>query len=113
MPLGLGPVCRLMTRSLYATLNGRQSWFQRLELTVEALEEMGFWLSNLEKFNGYNIWPKPSAVRVVYSDASDIGYDGYTVEHGTLVANGQRSEEEVAQSSTWQELHTVRLKLQG
>ena len=25
MSLGLGPVCRLMTWSLYATLNGRQS----------------------------------------------------------------------------------------
>ena len=101
MSLGLGPVCHLMTRSLYATLNGRQSWFQKLELTVEALEEVGFWLSNLEKINGYNIWPKLSAVRVIYSDASDIGYDGYTVELGTLVAKGQWSEEEAAQSSTW------------
>ena len=50
---------------------------------------------------------------MVYSDASDIGYGGYTVEHGTLVANGQWSEEDVAQSSTWQELHTVRLVLQS
>ena len=96
MSLGLGPVYCLMTWSLYATLNGRQFWFQKLELIVEALE-VGFWLSNLEKFNGYNIWPKPSAFRVVYSDASDMGYGGYT---GTLVANGQWSEEEAAQTST-------------
>ena len=74
--LGLGPVCHLITQSLYATLNGRQFWFQKLELTVEALKEVGFWLSNLEKFNGYNIWPKPSAVRVIYSDTSDTGYGG-------------------------------------
>ena len=89
MSLGLGPVSRLMTQSMYATLNTRLSWFQKLELLAEALEEVRFWLDRLKDFNGQDIWPKPSAVRVVYSDASATGYGGYTVEHGNLVANGQ------------------------
>ena len=28
------------------------------------------------------IWHNPSAVRVAFSDASNTGYGGYTVEHG-------------------------------
>ena len=62
------------------------------------MEEVRFWLNSLESFNGQGIWPKPSAVRVVYSDASAMGYGGYTVEHGNLVANGQWSNEEAAQA---------------
>jgi len=89
MSLGLGPVTRLMTQSLYATLNKKLSWCQRLEVTPEALVEIKFWLDRLEEFNSQDICPKPSAVRVVYLDASMTGYGGYTVEHGNLISNGQ------------------------
>ena len=77
-----------MTRNMYATLNTRSSWCQKLELSAEAAEEVRFWLNSLESFNGQDIWPKPSAVWVVYSDASGTEYGGYTVEHGNL-ASGQ------------------------
>ena len=113
MSLALGPVTRLMTRSLYAILNVTTAWCQKLVLTPEALQELRFWLSEISKFNGQRIWPKPSAVRVVYSDASATGYGGYTVEHGTMVANGHWSPEEAAQSSTWRELRAVRLVLEA
>ena len=113
MSLGLGPVSRLMTRSLYATLNKKLSWFQSLEISSEASTEVEFWLARLEEFNGQDIWPKPSAVRVVYSDASATGYGGYTVEHGNLVASGQWSSQEATQSSTWRELRAVRMVLES
>ena len=74
---------------------------------------MRFWLNEISKFNGQRIWPKPSAVRVVYSDASATGYGGYTVEHGTMVANGHWSPEDATQSSTWWELRAVRLILEA
>ena len=113
MSLGLDPVSRLMTRSMYVTLNSRLAWYQKVEISAEASEEVGFWLNRLEIFNGQDIWPKPSAVRMVYSDASTTGYGGYTVEHGNLVANGQWSSEEAAQSSTWRELRVVRMVLES
>lgn len=113
MSLALGPVTRLMTRSLYAVLNSRTAWCQKLALTPEALQELRFWLDEISKFNGQHIWPKPSAVRVVYSDASATGYGGYTVEHGTMVATGQWSTEDALQSSTWRELRAVRLVLES
>ena len=62
MALALGPVARLMTRNLYTMLNARSSWHQDLLITQEALEELIFWLQHIKKFNGLNIWPKPSAV---------------------------------------------------
>jgi len=50
--LGLGTVTKLMTRSLYATLNKKLSWCQRLKVPTEALVEIEFWLDRLEEFNG-------------------------------------------------------------
>jgi len=96
---------------MYATLNSRISWCYQVNLTDEALQEIEFWINEISNFNGQQIWPKPSAVRVVYSDASSTGYGGYVVEHGNLVANGQWSLEDADQSSTWRELRAVRLVL--
>ena len=112
MSLALGPLARMMTRSMYAVLNARSSWCHQVLLTPEALEELAFWLNNIDNFNGQNIWPKASAIRVVYSDASGSGYGGYCVEHGGHIATGKWSENEVCQSSTWRELRAVHLVLQ-
>ena len=112
MALALGPVMRLMTRNLYAMLNARSSWYQNLSVTREARAELAFWLEHIEKFNGQNMWPGPSAVRVVYSDASSTGYGGYCIEHGDQVTAGQWLPQEALRSSTWRELRAVRLVLE-
>jgi len=52
-------------------------------------------------------------VRFAYSDVSSSGYGVYLVEHGNLVANGQWSNEEASQSSTWRELRAVRCVLES
>ena len=109
MSLALGSVTQLTTRRLYAVLNSRFSWDQQLTLSKEATEELVFWKIHMSKFNGQNLWPSPSAVRVVYSDASNTGYGGYCVEHGGHIMWGQWSQEEAQQSSTWWELKAVRL----
>ena len=113
MSLALGPITRLMTRNLYAVLNCRLAWCHRLTLSGEATQELDFWLSKITNFNGRHIWPKPSAVRVVYSDASSTGYGGYMVEHGNLVANGLWSPNETGLSSTWRELRAVKMVLES
>ena len=113
MSLGLGPVARLQTRSMYAVLNSRQSWCQFLRISHETKMELRFWLGQLKCFNGQNIWHSPSAIRVVYSDASDTGYGGYVVEHGCHIAQGQWLPHEARLSSTWQELQAVLKVLQS
>ena len=107
LSIAVGPVARLMTRSLYTVLNSRTSWFQKLNVSQEAREEIAFWKEGLPRLQGQNIWQSPSAIRVVYSDASGTGYAGYTVEHGPAIAHGQWSAWEAEQSSTWRELRAV------
>ena len=66
MSLALGPVTRLVTCSLYAFLIAKTVWCQRLLLTPEATEELQFRVNQITNFNGQHIWPRLSAVRVVY-----------------------------------------------
>lgn len=113
MSLALGPVSRLMTRSLYTLLNNRQSWCSRLPLSQEAKSELQFWLGGLQSWNGQGIWHSPAAIRVVYTDASHTGYGGYTVEHGCHIAHGVWLPEERTESSTWRELRAVRQVLEA
>lgn len=113
MAPALGPVTRLMIRSLYAVPNARRSWCQSMVLSPEAKDELLFWQKQIGNFNGQSIWPSPSAVRVVYSDASSTGYGGYYMEHGSYIANGQWTEQEAQQSSTWHELRAVRQVLES
>lgn len=113
MSMAIGPVTRLMTRAMYAVLESRRGWHDRLLLTEQAKAEIRFWSNGLEEFNNQPIWHKASAVRVVYSDASNTGYGGYTVEHGPYIAHGLWNEEEIKTSSTFRELKAVRLVLES
>ena len=110
MSLAIGPVARLMTRGMYAMLNSREFWCQTLPMTEEARQELSFWTEQIDSINGQEIWHSPSALRVVYSDASDTGYGGFTVEHGCHIAKGRWSEEEAKQR---REIKAVRLVLES
>uniref|UniRef100_A0A1X7U8X4 Uncharacterized protein n=1 Tax=Amphimedon queenslandica TaxID=400682 RepID=A0A1X7U8X4_AMPQE len=77
MEFGLGTITRLHTTSLYALLNSRASWYADLVVSLEAEEEL-FWHSSLQHFNGQNISHYHSAVRVVFSDASESGLGVYS-----------------------------------
>ena len=66
------------------------TWKSCVVVSEEARGELKFWFDNLEFLNGQNIWRSPSAVRLVYSDASDTGF----VEHGMHVAHGLWTPEE-------------------
>ena len=76
-----------MTRALYLVLETRSSWCEFLAVPNEA-RELLFWVDCLQEYNSQPIWHSPSAVRCVYSDVSDTGYGGYTVEHGMHIAQG-------------------------
>ena len=93
-------VSRFMTRSMYSLLNTRDTWYDLLEISADAHHELEFWKACLAEYSSQPIWQVPSAVRVVYSDASESGYGGYVVEHGGCVSYGQWTESEAGQSST-------------
>ena len=102
--LALGSLSRFITRTLNAVLQCRITWCDILVITPDAKEKLQFWLECLEMYNSQPIWRSPSAVRCVYSDASDTGYGGYTVEHGMYIVQGNWLPNEALQSSTWREL---------
>ena len=104
MNLGLGSLARLMTQSLYTIINCRNTWNDKVVWTEEAWGEINFWEKNTESLNGKEMRYSAGAVRLVYSDASDSGYGGYTVDVGIHIAQGQWSESESQARSTWKEL---------
>ena len=108
MWLGLGDIGRLMTRALYRLLQSRASWYDILCLDEECMREIGFWLDNIRAYNRQSLWHSSSAVRIVFSDASDIGYSGYIVEHSCYAANGLWEDFVKTKSSTWRELVAVK-----
>ena len=89
MGLAFGTVSRCMTWCLYAVLESKIAWCDVLTLPHEASKELEYWSRGLEGYNAQPIWHTPSAVRVVYSYASETGYGGYVVEHSTSVSYGQ------------------------
>ena len=74
MGIALGSVSRLMTHAMYALIESRDTWWEKLLVTPEVLSEIEFWRTNLCSCKWQPIWYSPSAVRVVYSDVRKIGY---------------------------------------
>ena len=58
MYLGLGPVIRMHTRSLYAVINEACYWDDRVALSEEVLDDIHF---RFENFNRLNKWLSNSA----------------------------------------------------
>ena len=65
MSIALGPMTRLMTRSLYALISTCYSWCHMLAISDQARAELQFWADQLENFNGQDIWQSLSAIRLV------------------------------------------------
>ena len=111
MSLAMGPITRLRMRALYVALNTRSSWADKCHLPAEAREELEFWQANVQFLNGKTIWFSSGTMRIMYSNASSSGYDGYVVEVGNEIVYGQCSVDK--HSSTWRELKAVYLALQS
>ena len=107
MSLALGDIARLRTRALYFDIHTRSSWQDIIQISDESREELIFWFNGIYDFNHRRVWRAPSAVRVVYSDASSTGFGSYVVEHGEHVAHGQWAVLEAQKSFTWRELRAV------
>ena len=94
MELGIGPIARLRTCCLYQLINQKKSWYDVLCFDDDALDEIMFWINSLESLNGQLIWKSPAVLRLVFSDASSTGFEGYIVEHGCDIAHRQSLDEE-------------------
>lgn len=111
-------LARLRTRYLYAMVNARSSWFSRIPWTSAALDELSFWVNMVDELNDAPLWHEdPSSLLVSWSDASDSGWGGFTMDGcGVPVpAQGLWDVGVISDrmSSTWRELRAVVLVLES
>ena len=111
MTIALGPIARLFTRQMYFVIACRRSWQDHVFVSEHLAQELKFWLQHVDAFNGYAIKKTFSATAIVYSDASDTGFGGYSALIGSHVSCGNWSEFDAAQSSSFRELKAMYLIL--
>lgn len=100
----LGHAVSVFTRGMYAALETRTSWQSHVVLDSLALEEIDFWLKNIDSLNGSPLWPIPVVETLVFSDASDIGWGGHLTDLARPpIAHGFFTPNERDESSTFRE----------
>ena len=78
MEAGVGQVCRLKSKAMYECILSRSSWKGKVLVTKDDIEEVKFWLNNVVPLNERKLTHRTSEyTRVVYSNASDIGFGAY------------------------------------
>ena len=105
--LAVGPISRLLTRQMYLAIESRSAWDHTLRFSPALLEELRFWYSNIDSFNGYSLRPPPDSSTVVFSDASDVAFGGFLVSLDGVTASGMFTSEDLGQSSTYRELKAI------
>ena len=105
----IGPLTRLFTRQMYSFIDRTFTWDGSEILSQHVLEELQFWLENVDAVNGYHIKEMHAYTKIVYTDASGHGFGGYVAEKlGNIIAQGNFSFAEKGTSSTFRELLAVK-----
>ena len=80
MHLAIGPLVRLFTRNMYHEIENRISWYEPKIISKETNDELEFWLNNIYIYNGYTFKPRALATCLVFTDARDGGYGGFSLK---------------------------------
>ena len=106
--LAVGPIARLFTRQMHATIQARSFWDCSFLLSPPLSEDLRFWFANIEAFNGYGIQPEFTPGAVIFCDASDYAFGGYQrIKLNDQPVIGMSSYFESRQSSTFRELKAI------
>ena len=102
--LVLGKIVRLKTRELYKCIDSRLTWESYIFMSEKAVQELVFWLRNIQALNekGQDFTESFKAEVSMFCDASQDGYGGYLeynrfsmLEGVSSVAQSQRDIPEV------------------
>lgn len=113
MTIALGPIARFFTRHMYFVIAFRRSWRDYVYVSEHLSHELKFGLQRVDAFNGYHTKRKFCATAVVYSDASDSGFGGFSSLVGDRISYGHWNQFEASQSSTCRELKALLYVLQS
>ena len=111
MSCAIRNLTRLLTRNCYSAIEAVNHWDHNIVVSPKIRYELQFWLNNIDSIHGRPMSPKSSAVAVVYSDARDTGFGGYSVQCGVDLVAGNWSKLHMASSSTLKELLAVKFVL--
>ena len=105
--LAVGPISRLLTRQMYYAIVTSHSWDSVVRFSPGLLEELRFWFSNISCMNGYPISAPVTSCTVVFTDASETGYGGYSATIDGSVVSAMWTDEDIGRSSTHRELKAI------
>ena len=105
--LAVGPLSRLFTRQIYLAIEFRSAWDHTLHFSSALLEGLRFWYCNIDSFNGYSLQPHPDSSTVIFSDARDLGFGGFSASLAGVTASGMFTAEDLGQSSSFRELKAI------
>ena len=97
----------LFTRQMYLAIESRSAWDHTLHFSSAPWQELRFWYSNIDSFKGYSLRPPPDSSTVIFSDASDVGFGGFSASLDGVTASGMFTAEDLGQSSTFRELNAI------
>ena len=104
--LAVESISHLLTRQMYLAIESRSAWDHIFLFPPALLEELKFWFCNIESFNGYSIRP-PLTSSVLFSDASDAAFGGFSAFLDGTVASGMFTIDDLGQSYTFRQLKAI------
>ena len=105
--LAVGPISRLLTRQMYFAVETRSAWDNTIHFSLSLQLELKFWCCNIDCLNGYSIRPPLATHTVVFSDASDVAFGGFSPSLDGTIVSGMWEPEDIGQSSTFRELKAI------
>ena len=105
MHLALGPMVWLFTRHMYRQIESRYTWHAPIQLSTETIDQLLFWKQNFAKINCYSFKPNPTTTKILFTDASESGYGGFSCSRfSEIICCGKFNFQEKLTSSTNREL---------
>ena len=105
--LAVGPISRLLTRQMYFAIETRSAWDNTIHFSPSLLLELKFWCCNIDCLNGYSIRPPLATHTVVFSDASDVAFGGFSPSLDGSIVSGMWEPVDIGKSSTFRELKAI------
>ena len=88
---------------MYLAIESRSAWDHIFRFPPALLQELKFRFCNIESFNGYPIRPPPDSSTVVFSDASDAVFGGFSAS----LDSGMFTIDDLGKSFTFRELKAI------
>ena len=107
LSLAVGPIARLFTRQMHYAIESRSYWDSTFVFSESLLQELKFWLQNIDSFQGFPLRLTFCTNSVLYTDASDFAFGGYIATLDGMPVSGKFPESYLHSSSTFRELKAV------